>query len=57
MLMNGNLSVIDIFTIVSVVLQLTNDDMTKSSIKDNDENFKTIIENQNLILEKLAKLG
>lgn len=55
--MNENFSLIDVLTILSVILQLTNDDMTKSSIKDNDDKFKIIIKNQNLILEKLAKLG
>lgn len=66
--MNGNNnSFLDMITILSVVLQISNyqndlksfsnDDLMKELLRQDKEYFERIIENQNLILEKLAKLG
>jgi hypothetical protein len=64
---NDNLGFLDALSILSVVLQLqvyeetkrqtTNDDLMKELQKQDQKYFETIIENQNLILEKLAELG
>lgn len=66
--MNGNdNSFLDMITILSVVLQISNyqndlksfsnDDLMKELLRQDKEYFERIIDNQNLILEKLAKLG
>ena len=66
--MNGNNNnFLDMITILSVVLQISNyqndlksfsnDDLMKELLRQDKEYFERIIENQNLILEKLAKLG
>ena len=66
--MNGNNnSFLDMIAILSVVLQISNyqsdlksfsnDDLMKELLRQDKEYFERIIENQNLILEKLAKLG
>ena len=64
---NDNFGFLDALSILSVVLQLqvydetkrqtTNDDLMKELQKQDQKYFETIIENQNLILEKLAELG
>ena len=66
--MNGNDNgFLDMIAILSVVLQISNyqndlksfsnDDLMKEILRQNVEYFERIIDNQNLILEKLAKLG
>lgn len=68
--MNGNgnnLDFLDILTILSVVLQImgykndmsqsSNDDLMKELQRQDKAYLEKIIENQNKILEKLAKLG
>ena len=66
--MNGdNNSFLDIIAILSFVLQISNyqndlksfsnDDLMKELFRQDKEYFERIIDNQNLILEKLAKLG
>lgn len=68
--MNGNgnnLDFLDILTILSVVLQImgykndmsqsSNDDLMRELQKQDKSYLDKIIENQNKILEKLAKLG
>lgn len=64
---NGNYDFFDILALLSVGLQLqvyeetkrqaTTDDLMKELQKQDREYFEKIIENQNLILEKLAELG
>ena len=66
--MNGNNnSFLDMINILSVVLQISNyqndlksfsnDDLMRELLRQDKEYFERIIDNQNLILEKLAKLG
>lgn len=66
--MNGNNnSFLDMIAILSVVLQISNyqndlksfsnDDLMNELLRQDREYFERIIDNQNLILEKLAKLG
>ena len=66
--MNGNNnSFLDMIAILSFVLQISNyqndlksfsnDDLMKELLRQDKEYFERIIDNQNLILEKLAKLG
>ena len=64
---NGNFDFFDILALLSIGLQLevyeqtrrqaTTDDLMKELQKQDREYFEKIIENQNLILEKLAELG
>lgn len=64
---NGNYDLFDILALLSISLQLevyeqtrrqaTTDDLMKELQKQDREYFEKIIENQNLILEKLAELG
>ena len=64
---NGNYDFFDILALLSISLQLqvyeetkrqaTTDDLMKELQKQDREYFEKIIENQNLILEKLAELG
>lgn len=64
---NGNYDLFDILSLLSISLQLevyeetkrqaTTDDLMKELQKQDREYFEKIIENQNLILEKLAELG
>ena len=64
---NGNYDLFDILSLLSISLQLevyeqnrrqaTTDDLMKELQKQDREYFDKIIENQNLILEKLAELG
>lgn len=64
---NNNLGFFDLLTLLSISLQLevyeqtrrqaTTDDLMKELQKQDREYFEKIIENQNLILEKLAELG
>lgn len=64
---NNNLGYLDILTILSLMLQLSNyqndkrsattDDLMAELQKQDREYFEKIIENQNRILEKLAELG
>lgn len=63
----NNLSFLDMLTIFSVILQIlgyqndmsqsSNDDLMRKLQKQDKEYLEKIIENQNEILEKLAKLG
>lgn len=63
----NNLDFLDILTILSVVLQImgykndmsqsSNDDLMKELQRQEKAYLENIIENQNKILEKLAKLG
>ena len=68
--MNGNgnnLDFLDVLTILSVMLQImgykndisqsSNDDLMRELQKQDKAYLEKIIENQNKILEKLAKLG
>lgn len=68
--MNGNgnnLDFLDVLTILSVMLQImgyqndmsksSNDDLIKELQRQDKAYLEKIIENQNKILEKLAKLG
>ena len=68
--MNGNgnnLDFLDVLTILSVILQImgykndisqsSNDDLMRELQKQDKAYLEKIIENQNKILEKLAKLG
>ena len=68
--MNGNgnnLDFLDVLTILSVLLQImgykndisqsSNDDLMRELQKQDKAYLEKIIENQNKILEKLAKLG
>ena len=68
--MNGsgnNLDFLDMLTILSVILQImgyqndmsqsSNDDLMKELQRQDKAYLEKIIENQNKILEKLAKLG
>lgn len=68
--MNGsgnNLDFLDVLTILSVILQImgykndmsqsSNDDLMRELQKQDKAYLDKIIENQNKILEKLAKLG
>lgn len=70
LLMNGNgnnLDFLDVLTILSVMLQImgyqndmsksSNDDLIKELQRQDKAYLEKIIENQNKILEKLAKLG
>ena len=65
---NGNnLDFLDVLTILSVILQImgyqndmsqsSNDDLMKELQRQDKAYLEKIIENQNKILEKLAKLG
>ena len=64
---NNSINILDILAILSIVLQLqvyeeakreaTNDDLMGELQKQDREYLEKIIENQNLILEKLAELG
>ena len=64
---NDNFGLFDILSLLSISLQLevyeqtrrqaTTDDLMKELQKQDREYFEKIIENQNLILEKLAELG
>ena len=64
---NNNLGFFDMLTLLSISLQLevyeqtrrqaTTDDLMSELQKQDREYFEKIIENQNLILEKLAELG
>ena len=64
---NNNLGFFDLLTLLSISLQLevyeqtrrqtTTDDLMGELQKQDREYFEKIIENQNLILEKLAELG
>lgn len=64
---NDNFGFFDVLAILSLVLQLqvyeetkrqtTTDDLMGELQKQDREYFDKIIENQNLILEKLAELG
>ena len=64
---NNNLTVLDIFTILSLMLQVegykndktqsSNDDLMRELQKQDREYLSRIIETQNQILEKLAELG
>lgn len=64
---SDNFGFFDILSLLSISLQLqvyeetkkqaTTDDLMKELQKQDREYFEKIIENQNLILEKLAKLG
>jgi hypothetical protein len=64
---NDNFGFFDVLAILSLVLQLqvyeetkrqtTTDDLMGELRKQDKEYFDKIIENQNLILEKLAELG
>ena len=65
---NGNnLDFLDVLTILSVMLQImgyqndmsqsSNDDLMKELQRQDKSYLEKIIENQNKILEKLAKLG
>ena len=65
---NGNnLDLLDVLTILSVMLQImgykndisqsANDDLMKELQRQDKAYLEKIIENQNKILEKLAKLG
>ena len=64
---NENLTAIDIIAIMSLVLQVkgyqndlsqsSNDDLMRELQKQDREYLETIVEKQNLILEKLAVLG
>ena len=65
---NGNnLDFLDVLTILSVILQImgyqndmsqsSNDDLMKELQRQDKSYLEKIIENQNKILEKLAKLG
>ena len=65
---NGNnLDFLDVLTILSVMLQImgyqndmsqsSNDDLMRELQRQDKEYLDKIIENQNKILEKLAKLG
>ena len=64
---NDNFGFFDILSLLSISLQLevyeqtrrqaTTEDLMKELQKQDREYFEKIIENQNLILEKLAKLG
>ena len=64
---NGNYDLFDILSLLSISLQLevyeqnrrqaTTDDLMKELQKQDKKYFEKIIENQNLILEKLAELG
>lgn len=64
---NDNFGFFDILSLLSISLQLevyeqtrrqaTTDDLMKELQKQDREYFEKIIENQNLILEKLAELG
>lgn len=63
---NNNLGFFDLLTLLSISLQLevyeqtrkqaTTDDLMQELQKQDREYFEKIIENQNLILEKLAEL-
>ena len=68
--MNGNgnnLDLLDVLTILSVMLQImgyqndmsqsSNDDLMRELQRQDKAYLEKIIENQNKILEKLAKLG
>lgn len=64
---NGNLNMLDMLTIFSVVLQVvgykndmeqsSNDDLMRELQRQDKAYLDKIIENQNKILEKLAELG
>lgn len=64
---NNNLNFLDMLTIFSVMLQLmgyqndisqsSNDDLMRELQKQDKAYLEKIIENQNLILQKLADLG
>lgn len=64
---NNSIGVLDVLAILSIVLQLqvyeeakreaTNDDLMGELQKQDREYLEKIIENQKLILEKLAELG
>ena len=64
---NDNYSFLDALTLLSVMLQVvgyqndiqqsSNDDIMKELQKQDKAYFEKIIENQNLILKKLADLG
>ena len=63
---NNNLTILDIFTVLSLMLQIqgyqndlsqsSNDDLMKELQRQDREYLEKIIENQNQILEKLEKL-
>ena len=64
---NNNFDILDMLTIFSVVLQImgyqndvsqsSNDDLMRELQRQDKAYLEKIIENQNLILEKLADLG
>ena len=64
---NNNLNLLDMLTIFSVMLQImgyqndisqsSNDDLMRELQKQDKAYLEKIIENQNLILQKLADLG
>lgn len=64
---NNNLELLDLITIVGFVMQIMNyqenrqqtgnDDLMRELQKQDKEYLEKIIENQNLILEKLANIG
>lgn len=64
---NNNISFLDMLTIFSVMLQISNyqsdqrsasnDDLMAELLKQDKEYLERIIKNQNKILEKLAELG
>ena len=63
---NNNLSTLDILTVLSLMLQIegykndmsqsSNDDLMRELQRQDREYLQRIIEQQNLILEKLAKM-
>ena len=64
---DNNLSILDLFTILSFMLQVanyesdvksaSNDDLMRELQKQDRDYFEQIIENQNKILKRLADLG
>ena len=64
---NNNFSTLDILTIMSLMLQIkgynndinqsSNDDIMRELQRQDREYLEKIIETQNIILDKLAKLG
>ena len=64
---NNNFTTLDILTVLSVMLQIqgykndisqsSNDDLMRELQRQDREYLEKIVENQNLILEQLAKLG
>ena len=64
---NNNFSTLDILTILSLMIQIqgykndlsqsSNDDVMRELQKQDREYLQKIIDNQNLILQKLAEIG